>query len=268
VSFQGKVIIISGGARGIGQACARGFAEDGARVVIADIDEAAGEETAEALRAAGQQALFIACNVAERLDVRNLIARTLHAYGRLDTLINNAAVMDSAPFLDLGDDEFDRVLQVNIKGAFMLGQAAARQLVAQTEAGDPPGSIVNISSVNDSFALADHVAYSVSKGALSQLSRAMAMALAPHGIRVNAVAPGSIMTRMLDNVVDNPDRTRRALSRTPLGRFGDPMEIARIAMFLASNAASYMTGETIYADGGRRPLNLTVDIPSPPGPRG
>ena len=268
MSFQGKVIVISGGARGIGQACARAFAGEGASVVIADIEETAGEETAESLRMAGQQAQFIACNVAERLDVRNLIARTLDAHGRLDTLINNAGVMDDAPFLELGDEEFDRIVQVNVKGAFMLGQAAARQLLAQTQAGEAPGSIVNISSVNDSFALPDHVAYSVSKGALSQLSRAMAIALAPHGIRVNAVAPGSIMTRMLENVVDNPDSARRALSRTPLGRFGEPMEIARIAMFLASDAASYITGETIYADGGRRPLNLTVDIPSTPVPRG
>ena len=227
-----------------------------------------GEEVADGLHGGGHEARFIECNVSERLDVRNLIAEALNAFGRIDILVNNAAVMDSAPFLELREDEFDRTLSVNVKGAFMLAQAVARQMVAQVEAGDTPGNIINMSSVNDHFALPDHVAYTMSKGAVSQLTKAMSLALAPHGIRVNAVAPGSINTDMLRATAGTPDAAERiVLSRTPLGRFGNPEEIARIVQFLASDAASYITGETIYADGGRRPLNLTVDVRSKPGQR-
>jgi len=140
-------------------------------------------------------------------------------------------------------------------------------MVTQVQDGDRPGSIINISSVNDHFALPDHVAYTMSKGALAQLNKAMSLALAPHGIRVNAVAPGSIMTDMLKPVAGDPESARKVLSRTPLGRFGNPEEIAHIVQFLASDAASYITGETIYADGGRRPLNFTVDVKNIPRQR-
>ncbi len=267
MSLEGKVAIISGAARGIGRACANRLAHVGAKVVVADINETLGEEVADGLGGGGHEARFIACNVAERLDVRNLIAETLNAFGRVDILVNNAAVMDTAPFLELSGDEVDRVFATNVKGAFMLGQAAARQMVAQVQAGDRPGSIINISSVNDHFALPDHVAYTMSKGALSQLNKAMSLALAPHGIRVNAVAPGSIMTDMLKPVASDQESARKVLSRTPLGRFGNPEEIAHIVQFLASDAASYITGETIYADGGRRPLNFTVDVKTTPRQR-
>lgn len=260
MTLENKVVIITGAASGIGRACASKFAHAKARVVLADINEADGEEAADGLRAGGHEARFIACNVAERLDVRNLMAETLDAYGAVHVLINDAAVMDDAPFLELEEEELKRVFNVNVKGAFLLGQAVARQMVSQVEAGESPGSIINMSSVNADFALADHVAYSISKAGISQLSKAMALALAPFGIRVNAIAPGSIMTPMLSHVVRDPENERRVLSRTPLGRIGRPEEIAEIALFLASDKASYITGETIYADGGRRPLNLTVDV--------
>lgn len=260
MTFENKVVIVTGAASGIGRACASKFAHAGAAVVLADINEAAGEEAADGLRAGGHQARFVACDVAERLDVRNLIAETLDTYGGVHVLVNSAAVMDDAPFLELGEEELERVFRVNVKGAFLMGQAVARQMVAQVEAGEKPGSMVNMSSVNADFALPDHVAYSVSKGGISQLSKAMALALAPYGIRVNAIAPGSIMTPMLAHVAGNPEAERRVLSRTPLGRIGRPEEIAEIALFLASDKASYITGETIYADGGRRALNLTVEV--------
>jgi len=149
MSFEGKVAIISGGARGIGRACANRLAHVGAKVVIADINEKLGEEVADGLGGGGHDARFILCNVGERLDVRNLVAETLNAYGRIDVLVNNAGVMDSAPFLELSEKELDRVFATNVKGTFMLAQAAARQMVTQVEAGERPGSIVNISSVNN-----------------------------------------------------------------------------------------------------------------------
>lgn len=267
MSVEGKVAIISGAAKGIGRACANRLAHGGARIVVADINVTLGEEVADGLRGGGHEARFVECDVAERLDVRNLVAETLNAFGRIDILVSNAAVMDTAPFLELREDELERVFAVNVKGAFLLGQSAARQMVAQVQAGEAPGNIINMSSVNDTFALPDHVAYTMSKGALAQLTKSMSLALAPHGIRVNAVAPGAINTDMLKPTAGDPEAARMVLSRTPLGRFGNPEEIARIVQFLASDAASYITGETIYADGGRRPLNFTVEVRTMPRQR-
>ena len=149
---------------------------------------------------------------------------------------------------------------MNLKGSFLTGQAVARQMVERVKAGGPAGSIVNMSSINAVLAIASQVPYSISKGGVSQLTKAMALSLAPHGIRVNAIGPGSIRTDMLASVNFDPAARDRILSRTPLGRIGDPSEIAAIAVFLASDEASYITGQTIYADGGRLPLNYTVPV--------
>jgi glucose 1-dehydrogenase len=169
-------------------------------------------------------------------------------------------VVHAAEFLDLTEADFDRVIGINLKGAFMVGQTVAKQMVKQVDSGAKPGAIVNMSSVNAVFAIANQVPYSVSKGGVSQLTKVMALSLAPYGIRVNAIGPGSIMTDMLASVNSNPEAKARILSRTPLGRIGEPSEIATIASFLASDAASYITGQTIFADGGRLPLNYTVPV--------
>lgn len=258
--LEGKIAIVTGAARGIGRACAERLARDGAKVVLADVDEKAGEKADAELKDADLDVMFLECDVSERLDTRNLIAATLEAHGRIDILVNNAGVLDSAPFLSLDEDEFDRVLRTNLKGAFMLGQAVARQMVTQREEDKKrAGVIINMASVNAVFALPDHVAYSITKAGIASLTKAMAIALAPHGIRVNAIGPGSIMTSMLEQVAADPKATARILSRTPLGRFGQPAEIASVAAFLASDDASYITGTTIYADGGRLPLNYTME---------
>jgi len=257
--FDGKVVIVTGGANGIGRACVGRFVDEGAKVVIVDIDEA-GEAMAEELRKGGGETTFIDCDVGERLDVRNVIAGTLEAYGGVDILVNNAGILHGAGFLDIEEAEFERVLRTNLKGAFLVGQAVARQMIAQIEAGRAPGAIVNISSINAVFAIADQVPYSISKGGINQLTKVMALALAPHGIRVNAVGPGSIMTRMLESITIDEEARRKVLSRTPLGRLGEPAEIAAVVAFLASDDASYITGQTVYADGGRLPLNYTVPV--------
>lgn len=258
MAFSGKTVIVTGGARGIGRACADAFAAVDANIIIADQNEEDGEQAAADLKSAGHDALFVSCDVSERLDVHNLLARGLESYSQIDVLVNNAAVIDSAPFLELTETEFDKVLSVNLKGYFLVGQAVARQMVTQIEEGGSPGSIINMSSVNAHFALPDHVAYTVTKGGIAQLTKAMALALAPHGIRVNAIGPGSIITPILESVAQDEKARARILSRTPLGRIGEPSEIAAIAVFLASDAASYITGETVYADGGRLALNYTV----------
>ena len=258
MSLEGKVAIITGAARGIGLACAERFAKDNVKLILADIEDEGGQNAEKELREAGADVRFINTNISERLDVLNLIAATIEQYGQIDILINNAATLDEAPFLELSVEEFDRVLNINLRGTFLVSQAVARQMVKQLDEGVSPGVIVNMSSVNAVFALPDHVAYSISKGGISQLTKAMAISLAPQGIRVNAIGPGSIMTPMLAEVLKDEKIRERILSRTPLGRFGRPMEIADIAAFLASDAASYITGETIFADGGRLPLNYVM----------
>ncbi len=257
--LENKVAIVTGGARGIGYAIARRFLEEGARVTIADIDEDAGSQAVQDLGAFGA-IRFVECDVGERLDVHNLIAATVDAHGGVDALVNNAGILSAGEFLDLEEAAFDRVIRTNLKGAFLCGQAVARHMVERIADGGAPGAIVNMSSVNAVFAIANQVPYSVSKGGINQLTKVMALALAPHGIRVNAIGPGSIMTEMLGTVMDDAEARKRILSRTPLGRIGEPKEIAAIAAFLISDEASYITGQTIYADGGRLPLNYTVPV--------
>ncbi|WP_198646877.1 SDR family NAD(P)-dependent oxidoreductase [Pannonibacter carbonis] len=260
LSLTNKVAIITGAARGIGFAIAKRFLHDGAKVVIADVDDDAGEAAVEELKRLGD-IIYVSCNVAEKLDVRNLVAETLNAFGDIDILVNNAGIAIGSDFLTLEEADFDRVLQVNLKGAFLVSQAVARHMVEKVQAGGTAGAIVNMSSVNAVLAIPSQIPYCVSKGGMSQLTKATALALAPHGIRVNAIGPGSIMTDMLASVNSDKAARNRILSRTPLSRVGEPSEIASVAAFLASDDASYITGQTIFVDGGRLPLNYTVAVP-------
>ncbi|MBA4612315.1 SDR family oxidoreductase [Stappia taiwanensis] len=260
MSLENKVAIVTGAAGGIGFAIARRFVQDGAKVVIADLDDARGAAAEAELGALGE-VRYVHCNVAEKLDVRNLVAATLDAFGDIDILVNNAGIVVGADFLDLEEADFDRVLGVNLKGAFLCSQAVARHMVDKVKDGGTPGTIINMSSVNAVFAIANQVPYSISKGGMNQLTKVAALSLAPYGIRVNGIGPGSIMTEMLASVNSDPAAKARVLSRTPMGRVGEPSEIAGVAAFLASDDASYMTGQTLYADGGRLPLNYTVPVP-------
>ena len=254
-----KVAIVTGAARGIGYACAERFAREGARVMLADVDEASGMEAASVIREAGGNAQFVACDVSDRLDVHNLVAATMEAHERIDVLINNAAIVHAADFLDLTEHDFERVLKVNLTGAFITGQAVAREMKRQFEEHERRGIIINMSSVNAQVAFPDQVPYVVSKGGLNQLTRGMAVSLAKFGIRVNAIGPGSVSTGMLRAVNADDAGRARLESRTPMGRVGSPDEVAGVAAFLASDDASYITGECIYVDGGRLALNLTVE---------
>jgi glucose 1-dehydrogenase len=259
MALDGKTAIVTGAASGIGFAIAQRFLHDGAKVVIADLDQARGERAERELDGLGEIQFFKA-DVGKRLDIHNLVAAAIDAFGDVDILVNNAGIVHSADFLDLTEEDFDRVLRVNLKGAFLAGQAVARYMVEKVKRGGAPGSIINMSSINAVVAIAEQLPYSVSKGGINQLTRVMALALAPHGIRVNAIGPGSIATDMLASVNSDVEAKNRLLSRTPLGRIGEPSEIASIAAFLASDDASYITGQTIYADGGRLTLNYTVPI--------
>jgi glucose 1-dehydrogenase len=253
--FEGRAIIVTGGASGIGLACARAFAAEGGAVVVADVDEAGGAAAAESIGAQGGAALFVRADVGAAHDAGALVDAALEWCGRLDVLVNNAGIIRAAEFLDLTEADFDAVLRVNLKGAFLVGQAAARAMAARGG-----GAIVNMSSVNGTLAIPNQAPYVVSKGGLNQLTRVMALALADKGVRVNAIGPGSIMTDLLRTVMDDDAARRRILSRTPLGRCGTPEEVARLALFLASDDASYITGEVVHIDGGRMALNYTVPV--------
>lgn len=264
MKLKDRVAIVTGGAQGIGAACAKALAEEGARVVVADLNELGATALAKEIAAAGGTALATRADIAVKAEVEAMVRFAVDHFGRLDILIANAGIVHAAEFTELAEEDFDRVLRVNLKGPFLCGQAAARQMLAQTPrgGGDGQGSrgvIVNMSSVNAVLAIPNQVPYVVSKGGLNQLTRVMAVALAPKGIRVMGIGPGSIATEMLKTaVLTNEAAKQKIMARTPLGRLGEPAEVAKIAVFLASDDASYLTGTVVYPDGGRLGLNYTM----------
>lgn len=258
-SLEGKVAIVTGGARGIGAAIAKRYVADGAKVLIADVDEAAGRETAKAL-GGDPTCRFSNADVGSAADANRIVEEAVAAFGSLDIAVSNAGIIHTADFVDIAEADFDRVIRINLKGVFLTGQAAAKRMLAQLKKGKAPGTIINMSSINAVVAIPNQVPYCVAKGGVDQLTKVMALSLAPHGIRVNAIGPGSIMTDILRGIATDKAAKNKLLSRTPLGRVGEPEEIAAVASFLASADASYITGQTIYADGGRLGLNYTVPV--------
>jgi NAD(P)-dependent dehydrogenase (short-subunit alcohol dehydrogenase family) len=253
ISFglAGRVCIVTGGAQGIGEACIRRFAREDARVVIADIDDDRGAALASEVGG-----LYAHCDVGNKAQVDALVAQTMAAHGRIDVLVNNAGIFKAADFLEVTEADFDAVLRINLKGSFLVGQAVAREMA---KAGK--GSIVNMSSVNAVLTIPTIASYNVSKGGINQLTRVMALALADKGVRVNAVAPGTIATELAAKAVLTSEEAKaRIMSRTPMKRLGEPSEIADTVAYLASDAASYITGEIVVVDGGRMTLNYTVSV--------
>lgn len=244
------IALVTGAAQGIGYACAEALAADGARLVLADIN--AEGVTAAAARL-GNGAVGIACDMGEPDQIAAMFDRVEAELGPVSTLVNNAGIAMAGDFLETPLENFRKVIDVNLVGVFLSIQRAARTMIAHGIA----GSIVNMSSVNAVVAIPSIPAYCASKGGIMQLTKATALALAPHNIRVNAVGPGSIDTAMLAGVNANPQAMAMVMSRTPLKRVGTPREIGEVVAFLASPKASYITGETIYVDGGRLAMNYT-----------
>ncbi|MCY4588999.1 MAG: SDR family NAD(P)-dependent oxidoreductase [Alphaproteobacteria bacterium] len=244
--MEGRTALVTGAARGIGLACAKAIARDGARMVLADIDAEGVREAADRIGGLG-----LACDMGDAGAVDDLFEHIGREVGPLSVLVNCAGIAEPGDFLETSLDSFRRVIGVNLVGPFLATQRAARSMI---EAGRG-GAIVNMSSINAQVAIPSIAAYCASKGGLAQLTRASALALAPHGIRVNAVGPGSIDTAMLASVNADPAALEMVMSRTPLKRLGTPEEIGEVVAFLASEKASYITGETIYVDGGRLGLN-------------
>ncbi|MCI5045916.1 MAG: SDR family oxidoreductase [Aquisalinus sp.] len=257
LDFSGKTVLVTGAATGIGAACAETFARQGANVVLADINEKKNIETATDVASKNNvETLPLTCDVASDISCVTLVEEAEKKFGQIDVLINNAGTIRTGNILDLDVSDFDKILGINLRSCFVLTQLVARQMVAKKIR----GSIINMSSLNSMLAIPDQVAYVTSKGGLQQLTKASALGLAEHGIRVNAIGPGSVMTDILKVVMDDAAARKKILSRTPLGRVGDTAEVASVALFLASDMASYITGQTIFPDGGRSALNYTVPV--------
>jgi NAD(P)-dependent dehydrogenase (short-subunit alcohol dehydrogenase family) len=246
--LENRTAIITGGAQGIGRAIAERYVAEGAKVMIADVDAGKAKAAADGVGCA-----YATADVSKKEDVDRMVAAAVSELGHVDILVNNAGTIHAAGFLELEVEDFDRVLATNLRGAFLVGQAVARHMVTRKQ-----GAIINMSSVNAVLAIPNQVPYVVSKGGMAQLTKVMALALAPHGVRVNAIGPGTIMTEMAQTLMIDEAAMKRILSRTPIGRCGEPSEVASVAVFLASEDASYMMGQTIYPDGGRLALNYTV----------
>ena len=249
--FENKVVLVTGAARGIGFACAKAFANEGARVALVDTLEDTGQEAATSL---GPAALFVPCDVGDKKRVDGMLAQVTEVLGPIDVLVSNAGISIPKSFLELTEKDFDDVLRVNLKGTFLVVQAVAKNMVQQRI----KGAIVTMSSVNAVMAIPEILPYAASKGGINQLTKAAALSLIKHGIRVNAVGPGSIDTGMLTATNATEEAMARVMSRTPIGRIGEPAEVASTVLFLASEEASYITGQTIYIDGGRLAMNYTV----------
>ncbi len=257
MKLAAKVALVTGAAQGLGRACALAMAEEGASIVLADIKKEANEKSASDIATeTGRPTLAVQADVSDPAQVQVLVDKALARFERIDVLVNNAGILATGDILALSLADFDRVQGINVRGAFMVGQAVARAMVERKTA----GAIVNMSSINAVIATGTQLAYAVSKGGINMLTKTMAMGLAHHGIRVNAIGPGTIDTELIGPVMKDEAARRTLLSRTPMRRLGQPSEVARVAVFLACDDSSYITGHTIYPDGGRVALNYTVPV--------
>ncbi len=254
--LKDRVAVVTGAASGIGRGCVERFLAEGARVAALDIDAEGGRALAEELASQGEVS-FQPCDVGIKQSVDEAVAATIDRFGGIDILVNNAGINRAHDFLEIPEADFDLVIRTNLKSVFLCGQAVGRHMIARGGG----GAIVNMSSTSVIMTMPNIAPYAASKGGISSMTRAMALHFAPHGIRVNAVGPGTIVTKLTSGrILKDKELSRRILSRTPLGRFGQPSDVASVVSFLASDDAAYVTGQTLYVDGGRSGLNYTVAV--------
>ncbi len=256
--LKDKVAVVTGAAGGLGYACAEAFLREGAKVIISDITDEKGKAAADTL---GAECSYLHCDVTQKADVQALVDSAVALHGRLDIAVANAGIIHACDPLELEEADYDRVMDINMKGVVFTGQVAAKQMLAQDPDADGcRGVVINMSSYQAEGVIPEIAPYVISKGGIKQWTKALGIRLAQEGVRVNAIGPGSIATEMFKTVSASPEKMRTIMSRTPIGRAGEPIEIGNAAVFLASNLSSYVIGETIYVDGGRLGLNYTVPV--------
>jgi NAD(P)-dependent dehydrogenase (short-subunit alcohol dehydrogenase family) len=246
-NFSGKVALVTGAASGIGQASALAFAENGAQVVVADVNSDGGLQTAHLIEAKGGHALFVPCDVSQSRDVENLISKTIAAFGRLDYAFNNAGIEgEQAPTSDCTEKNWDRVIDINLKGVWLCMKYEIPQILKSGG-----GSIINCSSVAGLVGFSGIPAYTASKHGIIGLTQSAALEYAKSPLRINAICPGVIQTPMIDRFTHGEAKIQQTLSNgEPVGRLGRPEEVAAAALWLASEAASFVTGQALAVDGG------------------
>ena len=248
LNLKNKVAIVTGARRGMGRTHALSLAQAGAKVVVSDISLDDCEKVVKEIKKARGQAIAIQCDVSKKSEVDQMLKKTVEKWGRVDILVNNAGICQFKPFLDLTEEEWERTININLKGYFLCSQAAAKQMAKQKS-----GVIVNIASVamgQQGIGFPNIAHYCASKGGIVAMTEALAVELAPYNIKVNAIAPGMIETPMIDPIKQDPKQMEAILARVPMRRAGDPQEVSNLVLFLASDESSYMTGSTVVVDGG------------------
>lgn len=247
MTLDGKVAIVTGGNSGIGQAIVLALAEAGANVVIDYVcHPEATEELERRVADLGDKAIGVDADVSSVADLQRLVDTAVAQLGRVDVMVNNAGVETRTSVLDTTEEQYDKVLAINLKSAFFGTQIAAKQMIAQGDG----GRIVNVSSVHEDWPMPDNTPYCVSKGGMRMLTRTAGVELAPHGVLVAGVGPGAVATPINQPTMDDPDKMRTLDAAIPLGRMAKPEEIGRVVAFLAGDGASYVTATTVFADGG------------------
>ena len=244
--MKGKVAIVTGAGRGIGKAIAQALAGAHATVVVNDVDLGAAEEVARGIEASGGKALPVKADVRNEEEINRMVEITVRKLGGIHVLVNNAGIILRKPAEEIAEEEWDRVIDINLKGSFLCGRAAAQAMIK----GGQGGRIINISSIMGGVALPPRAAYCASKGGIVALTKDLAAEWAKHAITVNAIAPGWTVTEMTQSYFSQEPVRRFVLERIPLNRLGKPEDIAHAAVFLASEYSDYITGQTIYVDGG------------------
>lgn len=247
-NLTGKVAIITGARRGMGRCDALALAKAGAKVVVSDISLEDCQKVVEEIQESGGEALAVKCDVSQKSEVEEMVRQAIDKFGRLDILVNNAGIVQFKPFLELSEEDWDKTIDINLKGYFLCAQAAAKKMVKQGK-----GVIVNITSVamgQQGIGFPNIAHYCASKGGIVGLTEALAAELAPYNIRVNAIAPGMIDTPMIESTKSDPKIMEATLTRVPMRRAGKPEEVANLVLFLASEESSYITGSTVVIDGG------------------
>lgn len=245
MKLQDKISFVTGAGQGIGKAIALTFANEGSCVVVNDIDLDKATAVAEEISASGGKALPLRADVSQSKEVSSMVAETIRSFGRIDVLVNNAGIQTVSPFLDLSEEAWQRVIDVNLKGTFLCSQMVAREMVKYRK-----GKIINISSIHQTTPRYNKAHYDASKAGIMMLTKDMALELSTYRINVNCIAPGAIATPMNKDILDSPERMAEMNSKIPWGRMGQPEEVAKAALFLASDETDYITGATICIDGG------------------